>query len=161
MRSAFLVLFTVVCLLVGCAGLSTAYRGSTVPEGYRVPILQGAHSDVWRTEDIIIDYRYKLSQASLHITGDVRFAGRISGNFQSIPYFYMSLISLDAQGRVLQTSPLMTNSPYSNSEDLQPFSKVLALPPGVASISFEYGGNAITAGGRSGNSMDFWLYPIY
>jgi hypothetical protein len=160
MRGTIILTIVMGLLLTGCALVQPSYGSSgQVPKGYRIPIAQGRHAQSWTTPDITMDYRYTLNQNTLNIDGKMRFAYRIKGNFVWIPHFYMSLISVGSQGRVLSVSPLYMTFPDSKADDVHSFSKVLTLPAGTKYIAFEYRGDARMTG-READSMPFWEYPI-
>jgi len=145
--------------LPACQSLMVTYQGATVHSADRIPLVAGARqAGGYLGPDLAVDYQYFLNQSELDISGAVVFAGSISGNFSSIVNFHLSLVLLDAEGRIVGTK-LLGASSFSDPSDPVPFSERIALPPGVSGMAFLYGGDA-REGGEEGVTTTFWHYPI-
>jgi hypothetical protein len=154
-----LLLVVAAVFLPACQSLMVSYQGATVHSEDRIPLVAGAgQAGGYLGPDLAVDYQYLWNQSKLDISGAVVFAGSISGNFTSIKRFHMSLVLLDAQGRILEMKLLQTANPGDPSDPM-PFSERIALPPGVSGMAFVYGGDA-REGGQDGVSTMFWHYPI-
>jgi hypothetical protein len=159
-----LTLIFISVLLLGCQSTTFAPIGHTVPENRWIFLSQaGDQSGTWRTEDLILVYKYDRYESHLNISGTIRFANRITGNYGFIQYFHVDAIPVDAQGKVLDMISLTTagdlNSMYDGPVD---FSKILTLPPSTAAMAFSYRGRAYGSGSYfDGGFMDFWDYPVY
>jgi hypothetical protein len=151
-------------VLLGCQSASFAPMGHMVPEDKRLLLSQsGDQSGTWRTEDLILDYKYDRYQDQLSISGTIRFAGRITNNYATVQYFHLDAIPVEAQGKVLDMISLTTagdiNTLYEGPVD---FYKILTLPPNTTAIAFSYRGRAYGSGSYfDGGFMDFWDYPVY
>jgi len=145
--------------LPACQSLMVTYQGATVHSADRIPLVAGARqAGGYLGPDLAVDYQYILNPSELDISGAVVFAGSISGNFSSIVNFHLSLVLLDAEGRIVGTKLLAATS-FSDPSDPVPFSDRIALPPGVSHMAFLYGGDA-REGGEEGVTTTFWYYPI-
>ena len=154
-----LVLGVAAVFLLACQSLMVTYQGATVHPEDRIPLVAGAlQAGGYLAPDLAVDYQYSLNQSELDISGAVVFAGSISGNFSSIVNFHLSLVLLDAEGRIVGTKSLQATS-YSDPGEPMPFSERIALPPGVSGIAFVYSGDA-REGGQDGVATTFWHYPI-
>jgi len=154
-----LLLVVAAVFLPACQSLMLTYRGATVHPEDRIPLVAGAlQAGGYLAPDLTVYYQYVWNQSELDISGVVVFAGSISNNFTLIKTFHMSLVLLDAQGRILEMKLLQTASPGDPS-DPTPFSERIALPPGVSGMAFVYSGDA-REGGQDGVATTFWHYPI-
>jgi hypothetical protein len=157
-------LFLISVMLLGCQSLNFTPIGHTVPQNKWIFLSQsGDQSGSWRSEDLILDYKYDRDHSQVYISGVIRFGGPIRNQFQIIQYFHLDAIPVDAQGKVLDmialTSAGEINMLYDGPID---FSKMLTLPANTAAIAFSYRGRA--SGGGSyfdGGFADFWEYPVY
>jgi hypothetical protein len=151
-------------ILLGCQSTSLAPMGRTVPQNKWIFLSQsGDQSGTWRSEDLLLNYKYDRYENQLSISGIIRFAGRIMNNYGIVQYFHLDAIPVDAQGKVLDMIGLTTagdlNTVYDNPID---FDKILTLPPGTAAMAFSYRGRVSGGGsGFDGGFMDFWEYPVY
>jgi len=154
-----LLLFVAAVFLPACQSLMLTYQGATVHPEDRIPLVAGAlQAGGYLTPDLTVYYQYVWNQSELDVSGVVVFVGSISNNFTLIKTFHMSLVLLDAQGRILEMKLLQTASPGDPS-DPTPFSERIALPPGVSGMAFVYSGDA-REGGQDGVATTFWYYPI-
>ena len=145
--------------LPACQSLMVTYQGATVHSEDRIPLVAGVRqSGAYLGPDLAVDYQYLWNQSELDISGAVVFAGSISGNFSSIVDFHLSLVLLDAEGRIVGTKLLEVTS-FGDPCDRMPFSERIALAPGVSGMAFLYGGDA-REGGEEGVTTTFWHYPI-
>jgi len=154
-----LLLVVAAVFLPACQSLMLTYQGATVHPGDRIPLVAGAlQAGGYLAPDLTVYYQYVWNQSELDISGVVVFAGSISNNFTLIKTFHMSLVLLEAQGRIVKMQLLQTASPGDPS-DPTPFSERIALPPGVSGMTFVYSGDA-REGGQDGVATTFWHYPI-
>ena len=145
--------------LLACQSLMVSYQGATVRSEDRIPLVAGAgQAGSYLGPDLTVDYQYLWNQSELNISGAIGFAGSISHNFSVIVNFHLSLVLLDAEGRILETKLLDATSSGDPSDPIR-FSERLALPPGVSGMAFVYGGDA-REGGLEGMTTSFWHYPI-
>jgi hypothetical protein len=157
-------LILISAILLGCQSLSFKPIGHMVPEKKSLFLSQsGDQSGAWKSEDLILDYKYDRYQNQLSISGIIHFASRITNNYSIIQYFHLDAIPVDAQGKVLDMISLTTagdlNALYDGPVD---FYKILTLPPNTAAIAFSYRGRAYGSGSYfDGGFMDFWEYPVY
>jgi hypothetical protein len=151
-------------ILLGCQSVSFKPIGHMVPENKWLVLSQsGDQSGAWKSEDLILDYKYDRYQSQLSISGIIHFAGRITNNYSIVQYFHLDAIPVDAQGKVLDMISLTTagdmNTLFDGPVD---FNKILTLPPETAAIAFSYRGRAYGSGSYfDGGFMDFWEYPVY
>jgi len=151
-------------ILSGCQSASLKPIGHMVPENKWFFLSQsGDQSGTWKSEDLILDYKYDRYQSQLNISGVIHFAGRIINSFTIIQYFHLDAIPVNAQGKVLDMISLTTagdlNAVYDGPVE---FNKILTLPPDTAAIAFSYRGRASGSGSYfEGGFMDFWEYPVY
>ena len=158
MRNVIL-LGVVAVFLLACQSLMVSYQGATVHSEDRIPLVAGAlQAGGYLAPDLAVYYQYVWNQSELDISGVVVFAGSISNNFTLIKKFHMSLVLLDAQGRILEMKLLQTASPGDPSNPM-PFRQRLTAPPGVSGMAFVYSGDA-REGGQDGVATTFWHYPI-
>ena len=158
MRNVIL-LGVVAVFLPACQSLMLTYQGATVHPEDRIPLVAGAlQAGGYLAPDLAVYYQYVWNQSDLDISGVVVFAGSIRGNFTSIKRFHLSVMLLDAEGRIVGTKSLQATS-YSDPGEPMPFSERIALPPGVSGIAFVYSGDA-REGGQDGVATTFWHYPI-
>jgi hypothetical protein len=154
-----LVLGVAAVFLLSCQSLMVTYQGATVHSIDRIPLVAGARqAGGYLATDLAVDYQYLWNQSELDISGKVVFAGGISGNFTSIKKFQLSVVLLDAEGRIVGNKLLQATS-FSDPSDPMPFSERIALPLGVSGIAFVYSGDA-REGGQDGVATTFWHYPI-
>ena len=145
--------------LLACQSLMVTYQGATVHPEDRIPLVAGApQTGGYLAPDLAVDYQYLWNQSELDISGAVVFAGSISGNFSSIVDFHLSLVLLDAEGRIVGTKLLQAAS-FGDPSYPMPYSERFALPPEVSGMAFVYSGDA-REGGEDGVTTTFWHYPI-
>ena len=158
MRNVVL-LCAVAVFLPACQSLMLTYQGATVHPEDRIPLVAGAlQAGGYLAPDLTVYYQYVWNQSELDISGVVVFAGSISHNFTSIKKFHLSVVLLDAEGRIVGNKLLQATS-FSDPSDPMPFSERIALPPGGSGMAFVYSGDA-REGGQDGVATTFWHYPI-
>jgi hypothetical protein len=112
-------------ILVSLGLLGCATVGSVVPVENRVKLLEtGTVEDTFKSDGLIVEYRYKLTDGSMLLSCSAALNFRVES-------FTVRLLFLDAQGTVLQQKAV-----YSSGT--QSIEKSLDVPPGTASISFTY-----------------------
>ncbi len=161
-KSLLLLVLAVFLGLAGCRSLSLSGVGKMVSEENRIPLVEaGTEYGSWQTRDLTLDYRYSRDQSTLGISGAISFAGQLKKNFSFLEYFYLSVIFLDSQGRVLEMRGL-TSTNYGYIEYPITFNTTLTVPYTTQSIAFSYRGQARSAGSHdTGSSTYFWEYPIH
>ena len=111
-----LLLGVMAVFLPACQSLMVTYQGATVHPEDRIPLVAGAGlAGSYLAPNLTIDYQYIWNQSELDILGAIVFARSISNNFTLIKTFHMSLVLLDAQGRILEMKLLQTASGVRNA----------------------------------------------
>ena len=101
-RTGKLALLGAVLLLLGCQSLIFDPRGHQVPEDKRITIPDsGEQAGVYKNEDLRVAYKMVRAPGQLRISGEIRFADRISESFPVIQYFNLGAMLLDGQGKIL------------------------------------------------------------
>jgi hypothetical protein len=166
-RIGKLALLGAVLLLLGCQSLIFDPRSHQVPEDKRIAIPDsGEQTGVFKNEDLILIYKMVRTAGQLRISGEIRFADRISESFPIIQYFHLGAMLLDGQGKILEMTNLTSVGSYRTQYAAIPdyplvFSTPIALLGNTRSIAFNYTGKAYDPTGPDGGMMDFWEYPVY
>jgi len=159
-RKRFSALICIVVFVGGCQGALFSYRGGTVKQADRLPILAGGeHVASWKAYDLTVNYQYVRNQDELKISGVVEFTDQLKNNFLLIKYFHLDGIFLDSQGKVLAEKGLVSDSRFNSTNSLS-FSSALKLPKDAVSMAFSYTGDALTGSDDGGNFNFFWAYPF-
>lgn len=151
----------VMVLICGCQSLSFDPRGHTVPESRWIkPPADGEESGSWTNEDLKFGYHFVRNRNQLRISGSIQFADRITKAYPVIQYFHMDVISVDADGKILDmvglTSTASLNTIFDRSVE---FNRIVTLPSNTQAIALSYRGKAY--GNKDAGTMDFWEYPVY
>ena len=150
-----------VVLLTGCQSVPMSHVGGRVPAQKRMALAQdGSHSATYRTEDVVIDYRYSRNQSLLDLSGSIRFADPIRQSFRRVDGFHADVILMNEDGVVVDSQALTTSSSDSSDSPIL-FKTTVTVSQAVVAISFAYTGNAVAAGGGSGARMGFWDHPAH
>ena len=146
-------------LLAGCQSVPMGHVGGRVPAQKRMALAQdGSHSATYRTEDLVIDYRYSRNQSLLELSGSIRFADSIRYSFRRVDGFHADVIFMNESGVVVASQALTTGSSDSSDSPIM-FKTSVTVSQDVVAISFAYTGNAVATGGGSGARMGFWDNP--
>ncbi len=155
-------------LVAGCQSIGMSQIGKMVPEDKRISIRSGEEqsgkqSGKWSARDVNLDYRYAWSDLGFRISGQVHYADSIVYNYALIQTFHMGVIFADAQGRVLGTDGLVTDTnnslaPVAMTNPVT-FDRLLRPPAGTVSMAFSYTGTAVDSNPDS-TITSFWEYPI-
>lgn len=151
---------TFLASLTGCQSLSFSVVGKAVSPGNWIPLKEsGTEVSHWQTRDLTLTYDYERNQNTLKLNGTVDFAPSLRNNFTYIEYFYIAVLFLDSQGKILEMRGLISSSaqPIDDSMD---FRRLLTVPPGSQFIAFSYRGQARSSSDETGSSTYFWEYPI-
>ena len=140
-------------LLPGCPGGLLQYSGWTASEERRISLREGGErAGRLRTGDVAVDYRYRVEDGMMEISGSVDLPRSVK-----VWRFTLMLHFADSEGVVLRGHYLVSAG-YKTMWERKDFRKRLAVPPRAAFISFSYSGT--TSGtGESGSPTDFWLTP--
>jgi hypothetical protein len=131
-------------VLGGCLG----FRGFLVPEAYRITIpSSGEELGTWQTKDLSLSYRYSMQQGKLKISGEA-FLYKYN-----IDYFFMHAYFLDAEGRVIDSAPILS----SGWGGRLTFTTEKSIPAGAATFALGYTGQVTI---REFGSIPFWDYPF-
>jgi hypothetical protein len=166
-RTGKLALLGVVLLLLGCQSLIFDPRGHQVPEDRRITIPDsGEQAGVYKNEDLRVAYKMVRASGQLRISGEIRFADRISESFPVIQYFNLGAMLLDGQGKILDIANLTSAGFYRTQYAMVPdyplvFNTSIVLSGSARSFAFHYTGRALDPGDNDGGMMDFWEYPVY
>ena len=151
--------------LGACRFVSTSYRGVTV-DAENIIVLEeaGPHTEVWKTEDLSVNYSYHKEADRLKFSGLIDFDDSLKYNFTRLDDFDLLIHFLDAENTILAYQHLARHSFYFEIVEI-PFDIDFALPPGTRSISFSYDGEASEGGSNrldpegGGTSWHFWRTP--
>ena len=155
-----MMMVVLLAFLTGCQSLSFSVVGRTVSPGNWIPLKEsGTEVSYWQTRDLTLSYNYERNQNTLNLNGTVDFAPSLRNNFTYIEYFYIAVLFLDSQGKILEMRGLISSSaqPIDDSMD---FRRLLTVPPGSQFIAFSYRGQARSSSDETGSSTYFWEYPI-
>jgi hypothetical protein len=156
-----------VVLMFGCQTLIFDPRRHLVPEAKRITIPESGEGDgVFKTEDLTFAYKMVRTGGQLHLSGQIRFTDRIAENFPLIQYFHLSVILIDAQGKILNMNGLISAAYYRTqyamiADSPIKFKTAVTIAEKTHSVAFSYTGKAYDNTEPAGGSMDFWEYPIY
>jgi hypothetical protein len=151
--------------LGACRFVSTSYRGVTV-DAENIIVLEeaGPHAEVWKTEDLSVNYSYHKEADRLKLEGLIDFDDSLKYNFTRLDLFYLWIHFLDAENIILADHYLSPQIFFYYEIVEIPFNIDIVLPPGTRSISFSYEGEASEGGGRldplgDGIFWHFWRTP--
>lgn len=148
-------------LLLSSQAMPFALSKGVVLERDRIPLPgDSPQNAVWETRDLRVDYRFSRSGNQLRISGTLKLADSVRYNASRLVDFYMGLIFVGGQGRVLQMRGLATSG-YPGLDEPMHFNASLAIPADAASMAFTYRGEAAESGEESGSVFSFWEYPIH
>jgi hypothetical protein len=156
-----------VILIFGCRTVVFDPRGRMVPDAKRIALPEsGERAGVFKNEDLTLAYKLTRTSGQLYISGQIRFAERIAENFPLIQYFHLSVMLIDAQGKVLDVAGLISAAYYRAQSALIAGSPIsfktpVAITDNTNSIAFSYTGKAYDNTERDRGSIEFWEYPVY
>ena len=158
-RQSFAVLALLVMglFLAGCQGSMLTAKGHALDKSQQIMISKGGQqSGQYVSGDLSINYQYTRSADSLQIAGVVQFDSSISGNYNTINQFELSLMLADAQGTVLKQQ-VLTSADDNNPSTPINFSVTLSLPAQCESMAFAYEGQV--SGVQTG-PVSIGRYPV-
>lgn len=143
--------------LAGCQGSMLTAKGHALDKTRQIMISKGGQqSGQYVSGDLSINYQYTRSADSLQIAGAVQFDSSISGNYNTINHFELSLMLADAQGTVLKQQ-VLTSADDNNPSTPINFSVTLSLPAQCESMAFAYEGQV--SGVQTG-PVSIGRYPV-
>jgi hypothetical protein len=165
-KAKLLIIMAAVLVISGCRSIIFDPRGHLVPEKKRIALPEtGERAGVFDTEDLRFAYNLAMTPRQLIISGRLYFTDRVAENFPLIQYFHLSVILIDAQGRILNMVGLISAAYHRTQYALiadSPFAfkTSVAIDEKTSAIAFSYTGRAYDNTEPAGGSMDFWEYPI-
>ena len=155
--SAVLALLMMGTFLAGCQGSMLTAKGHALDKTRQIMISKGGQqSGQYVSGDLSINYQYTRSADSLQIAGVVQFDSSISGNYNTINHFELSLMLADAQGTVLKQQ-VLTSADDNNPSTPINFSVTLSLPAQCESMAFAYEGQV---SGVGTGPVSIGRYPV-
>ncbi len=147
--------------LITVAGCKPGLIGpETVPPQNRIALADESDSGAWDTDDLVVSYHYQRRPEALDFSGKVEFFGKISGSFEVLERFSLTLYLLDEAGDIIESKALASSGYYKEIKPI-PFSKTIPLPAGATGFAFGYSGKAVSGGSEDegGSSWQFWETP--
>jgi hypothetical protein len=91
-----------------------------------------------KNQDLHMEYQYIYQPETIQFTGSINLAGRLSGNFEIVRFFFLTVNFLDEEGLLLSRERIF----YAGRGDLIDvtwrFDKQLITPTGAVSFAFSY-----------------------
>lgn len=151
-----------VCIFL-CGVFAATAMGASISENKVIPFAAGGpRTGTLQTDYLDISYKYTFSQNYLTISGNLDFAYSLIMNYPSgLAQFYMQVLFVDSQGRVLERRNVTLDYDYywGNLQNLAPsaFNARLDIPPQTAGMAFYYTG--MTKGYKDAG-QSFWYNPV-
>jgi hypothetical protein len=154
---AVLALLVMGVFLAGCQGSMLTAKGKPMDKSQQIMISKGGQqSGQYVSADLSVNYNYMQTADSLQISGIVQFDSSISGNYNTINNFELSLLLADTQGTVLKQQGL--TSAYDNNPSTPiNFSVTMSVPAQCESMAFAYEGQV--SGVQTG-PVSIGRYPV-
>ena len=134
-------LFLLVAIIVACQ--ATVYeKGKYIadPES-RITLLEGGpHSGSLKNQDLYLQYQYVHNPDRMLISGFIELSGRLSGNYEIVRFFYLTVNFLDNDGLLLQRKRVFNAGRVDRIDLRWRFQRNLETPPETAAIAFSYTG---------------------
>lgn len=159
-KSIKIILFFFLSLLFlqACTGTKDCYNGKTARPDQIHTITGNAHSGVWKTAELSVDFVYTSSKPdNFNITGDISISDHITNTFSKVLRLNVRVSFLDSSGKVLATSVI--NPVYSINSVLPEkikFNVNLSLPAEAVAFCFSYSGK-FQAAGNDGRSDTLYI----
>ncbi len=142
----------------GCQGVLLTYKGATVPDAYRIALVDGGQrSGRYESPDLTVDYSAVRNGNELRLSGVVEYTAKIRHGFGTIPYFKMSALLTDRDGTVLEDRAIRTPG-SDDPQNRMRFGEKIHLPQGTTNMAFSYSFEARGFDGSETSSL--WGIPI-
>ena len=100
----------------------------------------GDQEGEWRTNELAIKYKYKMTPESLDISGTAELIGGLYSGFGLIDRLEVYLLFLDSQGVVMESVALSSFGRLTTGSIPMVFESNLPIPEGARTITFAYEG---------------------
>ncbi|MBN1930826.1 MAG: hypothetical protein JW786_04370 [Desulfobacterales bacterium] len=150
-------LFLSTAFLHACRNHFYNYNGATAKQENRLALLaEGAHDQFLQTTDLSIKYTYSQKSNRIELSGVVDFTAHLK-HFETIEYFSLRMHFLDVEGKILQSSRILTADNHQKINKMA-FKQNLLIPSNAHALAFSYSGR-VMGGGESPSAWDFWMVP--
>ncbi len=151
----FLLMFFLIMVAVvtfnGCNGRLFSYKGATITQqDHIVQLQQGDQKGVWKTNELSLNYNYRMTPENLKVSGTVNLVGGFAIGFSSVERLVVQLLFLDDQGTVIDNVILYSADSHHSTQYIpMNFDRTIPIPANAHAISFSYDGELMDAGDDS------------
>jgi hypothetical protein len=151
-------------VLTACHSFSIIPEGHTVRQEARIPLEPaGPHKNIWRTDDLTLQYEYSLKENQMMLEGTIDLDGM--QHFSTVTHLSFRIFFLDTEFKIVKVKPFF--SAGNETIKVWRFKMLAEIPADAAGFAFDYSGQAAENGGFSGSddqgggiSKDFWFRPF-
>jgi hypothetical protein len=146
-----------------CGLLGTATMSASQSQVKLIPLVAGSpQQGAFQSDYLTIAYNYTLTQNQLTVSGNLNFADSLTMNYPGLRKFYLEVLLLNGQGKVIERSNVTLRSGFSWGDDeaiaASSFNAQLSVPPQTATMTFYF--NGATQAGKGGGGTSFWNDPV-
>jgi hypothetical protein len=155
-----LFIFFAIFFIAGCGGrLATHNKDKVTQKNYMRMLQNGDQEGEWRTNELAIIYKYKMTPESLDISGTAELLGGLYSGFGLIDRLEVYLLFLDSQGVVMENVALSSFGRLATGSIPMVFESNLPIPEGARTITFAYEGVLKGVSSMSQTTYEMNFYP--
>ncbi len=147
-------------MVSGCGGQRSSQNLQSTDIG-QVLLSQSSPQGIWQGKDVSLSYTINSYKPLFSLSGTLYLNSSILMSYPVIKSFFVRIHFLDADGKLISTSPIRVNLGYHTFADEESlFSLSREIPSQVEAFTFSYSGTFSDYGERRPDTTSIYYSPF-